>query len=152
MFFPLNLFFIFRANISKKRKFYTAAIYGTILAVVVGVGLISNVNLIQVTQFNEDLFWQGFTSLSYQLRFDGLVLIFLLPLTIGLFLYSRSGLTQSDSVLVLIAGILFTAPLLTGFTDNTNQPYRFVPLVVFFAIGVGTLLSKRLSLIGFVNP
>ena len=151
MFFPLNLFFIFRANISKKRKFYTAAIYGTILAVVVGVGLSSNVNLIQVSQFNEDLFWQGFTSLSYQLRFDGLVLIFLLPLTIGLFLYSRSGLTQSDSILVLIAGILFTAPLLTGFTDNTNQPYRFVPLVVFFAIGVGTLLSKRLSLNGFVN-
>jgi len=38
-----------------------------------------------------------------------------------------------------------TAPILTGFTDQTNQPYRFVPLVVFFAVGVGVLLSKKKS-------
>ncbi len=43
----------------------------------------------------------------------------------------------------LIGGILFISPLLTGFTELTNQPYRFVPLVVFFAIGVGILLSKN---------
>jgi len=36
-----------------------------------------------------------------------------------------------------------TAPLLTGFTEQTNQPYRFVPLIVFFAMGVGVLLSRR---------
>jgi hypothetical protein len=35
--------------------------------------------------------------------------------------------------------------MLTGFTNQTNQPYRFMPLVVFFAIGVGVLLSKRES-------
>jgi len=46
-------------------------------------------------------------------------------------------------VLVLIAGMLFSAPLVTGFTDITNQPYRFIPLVVFFAMGVGMLLSKK---------
>jgi len=45
--------------------------------------------------------------------------------------------------MVLISGILLIAPILTGFTNQTNQPYRFVPLVVFFAIGVGVLLSKR---------
>jgi len=39
--------------------------------------------------------------------------------------------------------MLLIAPLLTGFTDQTSQPYRFVPFVVFFAIGVGVLLSKR---------
>ena len=36
MFFPQSLFFIFRANVSKKRKFYTAAIYGVILAIIEG--------------------------------------------------------------------------------------------------------------------
>jgi hypothetical protein len=32
---------------------------------------------------------------------------------------------------------------LSTFTDQTNQPYRFVSLAVFFAIGVGVLLSKK---------
>jgi len=145
MFFPLSLFFIFRANIPKRRKFYTIASYGAMLAIGIAVALNSNINFIQVSQMNSELFWQGFTSLSNQLRFDGLILIFLLPLTFGLFLYSRQGITQSDSILILIAGILLTAPLLAGFTDNTNQPYRFVPLVVFFSMGVGILLSKRTS-------
>ena len=66
-------------------------------------------------------------------------------MTLGLFLASRKGIFQADSILVLIAGMLLSAPLLTGFTDQTNQPYRFVPLVVFFAMGVGTILSKRTS-------
>ena len=47
--------------------------------------------------------------------------------------------------MVLIGGMLLIAPFLTGFSDQTNQPYRFVPLVTFFAIGVGVLLSKRAS-------
>jgi len=39
--------------------------------------------------------------------------------------------------------MLVIVPLISGFTEMTNQPYRFVPLVFFFGIGVGTLLSKR---------
>ena len=85
----------------------------------------------------------GFTSFSYQLRFDGLILLFILPLIVGLFIASRKGFGHAESMMVLLGGILFTAPLLTGFTELTNQPYRFVPFVVFFAIGVGVLLSKR---------
>jgi len=96
-------------------------------------------------EFDSDEFWLGFTSFSYQLRFDGLVLLFILPLIVGLFIASRYGILHADSIMLLISGILLTAPLLTGFTELTNQPYRFVPLVVFFAIGVGVLLSKRKS-------
>jgi len=72
-----------------------------------------------------------------------LVVVFLLPLIVGLFIASQNGFKQAESIMVLIGGILLTAPILTGFTDQTNQPYRFVPLAVFFAIGVGVLLSKR---------
>jgi len=39
--------------------------------------------------------------------------------------------------------MLLISPILTGFTEFTNQPYRWVPLVVFFAVGIGILLSKR---------
>jgi len=60
-----------------------------------------------------------------------------------LYLASRKGVLQADAVMILIAGTLLVAPLLTGFTYMTNQPYRFVPLVFFFAIGIGTLLAKR---------
>jgi len=74
---------------------------------------------------------------------DGLVLLFILPLTVGLFLAAKNGIKQAESIMVLISGILILAPILTGFTEQTNQPYRFVPLIVFFAIGVGVLLSKR---------
>ena len=69
--------------------------------------------------------------------------MFILPLIFGLFIASRNGIQHADSLMVLIGGILFTAPLLTGFTEQTTQPYRFIPLIVFFAIGVGVLLSKK---------
>ena len=63
----------------------------------------------------------------------------------GLFLSSRKGILQADSIMVLIAGIIVIAPFLSGFTEITNQPYRFIPLVVFFAMGVGIIFSKRES-------
>ena len=85
----------------------------------------------------------GFSSFSYQLRFDGLVILFVLPLIVGLFIASKNGVRHADSLMILISGMLIIAPILTALTDQTNQPYRFVPLVTFFAIGIGVLLSKR---------
>jgi len=70
------------------------------------------------------------------------VLVFLLPLTIGLYLKSRKGVIEADSIMVMIAGILLSVPLLTGFSYFNIQPYRWIPLIAFFAIGVGILLSK----------
>jgi len=147
MFLPLSLFFVYRCNISKSKKIIVA---GTSCALILGGVLTSfgfGTNLTGVTgsqeEFDPDEFWLGFTSFSYQLRFDGLVLLFILPLVVGLFIASRNKILHADSILLLIGGILFTAPLLTGYTELTNQPYRFVPLVVFFAVGVGVLLSKK---------
>ena len=41
--------------------------------------------------------------------------------------------------------MLVSAPFMGGFSDSQNMPYRFVTLIVFFAVGVGILLSKKLS-------
>jgi len=140
VFLPMTLFFIYRSKISRKKKIYLGISY----FIIIGIGFLaitfSDFNLVQTSQFNEFYFWQGFTSVANSLRFDYLII---LPLTVGLYLASKRGIIQADSILVLIAGILFSAPLLTGFTDLTNQPYRFIPLVVFFAMGVGTIFSKR---------
>jgi hypothetical protein len=143
-FLPMSIYFILRSNISKKQKMITAGITaGIILAG--GIASLGGFSTTQETEeeFDAKEFWMGFTSFSYQLRFDGLVMLFMIPLMVGLFLVSRSGIKHGESIMVFISGMLLIAPILTGFTNQTNQPYRFVPLVVFFAIGVGVLLSKR---------
>ena len=143
-FLPMSIYFILRSNISKKHKMITAGITaGIILAG--GIVSIAGISTTQGTEeeFDTKEFQMGFTSFAYQLRSDGLVMLFMIPLMVGLFIVSRSGIKHGESIMVFISGMLLIAPVLTGFTNQTNQPYRFVPLVVFFAIGVGVLLSKR---------
>ena len=143
-FLPMSIYFILRSSIPKKQKMITAVITAGII-VAGGLAYLGGASVTQGTEegFSEKEFWMGFTSFSYQLRFDGLVMLFMIPLMVGLFLVSKKGVKHGESIMVLISGMLLIAPILTGFTNQTNQPYRFVPLVVFFAIGVGVLLSKR---------
>lgn len=145
VFLPMTMFFIYRSDIQKKTKIRIAISYGIII--VAGIAALSSgigFGGVKV-EFSEIDFWHGFTSWAFQLRFDPLVLVFLLPLVFGLFVASRHGIIHADSIMILIMGMLLIAPLLSGFTDQTNQPYRFVPLIAFFAIGIGTLLSKKSS-------
>ncbi len=144
VFLPLSLYFILSANISRNKKIIL--FISTSLIVIAGglaliFGFIGDVS--QNEEFNEKEFWMGFASFSYQLRFDGLVILFILPLIVGLFIATRNGVRHADSLMILISGMLIIAPILTAFTDQTNQPYRLVSLVTFFAIGVGVLLSKK---------
>lgn len=143
-FLPMSVYFILRSQISKRQKVIVSGVtIGIILA-----GGIASIGGFSVTQGTEEKFsakefQMGITSFAYQLRFDGLVMLFMIPLIVGLFIVSKNGISHGESIMVLISGILLVAPILTGFTNQTNQPYRFVPLIVFFSIGVGVLLSKR---------
>jgi len=143
-FLPMTLFVVFRSKASRKNKIILTISYLVIIGILAaGVLLISD-SPYRNSLINFDIaeFWSGFTAWAFQLRIDGLVLVFLLPLIVGLFLKARQGNQELDSILVLIAGILFAAPLLAGFTEFNLQPYRWIPLIVFFAIGVGALFSK----------
>jgi len=145
MFLPLSLYFLYRAKISKKRKI--VILVSTLAIVLIGIVIAFSMNIdlsgrAEFEGLDVNDFWIGFTSFAFQLRLDGLVILFILPLIVGLYLASKKGIKHAESIMVLISGMLIFAPILTGFTDQTNQPYRFVPLVVFFAIGVGVLLSK----------
>ena len=75
---------------------------------------------------------------------------------LGMYEFSFAGLPSRDhspsflwkwltniKTIFHFAGILLSAPLLGGFTLIWNQPYRFIPLVFFFAIGVGIILSRN---------
>jgi len=146
-FLPMSIYFLLRSPISKNKKVTIAA---SIIAIIIMVAAISSSErtlpgTVPIEPFSTDEFWIGFTSFATQLRFDGLVILFLVPLVVGL-LFASTKNKHAESMMVMIGGMLLIAPFLTGFSDQTNQPYRFVPFVTFFAIGVGILLSKTKSL------
>ena len=146
VFLPMTFFFTYRANISRKIKIRTALVYVAITAVVL-LAIIAGKAQVGSLSFHPNEFLTGFTTLGIFLPFDGLVLVFLLPLIIGLYIISRKGILQAESVMILISGSLLSAPLLTGIADITNQAYRLIPFVVFFAIGIGTLFSNNTQLV-----
>lgn len=147
-FFPMTVLFIYRTNQSRKTKIKTMLAYGVLVSIILIVTIMSSVNLdaTDKTPFDLSDFWVGFSAMAVSLRLDGLVLIFLLPLTLGLFIASKNGIKQADSVMFLITAMIISAPLLQAFSVHQNVPYRFIPLIVFFAIGVGLLLSKKTKL------
>ncbi len=148
---PLTIFFTYRADIPRKKKFQTMLAYAILVAVAVyaffGIGIdVGGGITTGGLGFNYVDFWSAMANWSYQLRFDGLFLMFILPLTVGLFLCAKKVNLQADSILFLIVGIAFAMPMLAAITGFNLHPYRYVPLVVFFAIGVGTLFSNKVLL------
>ena len=139
LFIPLTFFFIYRASTKNKKKL--AVSYLIVLGFVAV--YVVEIYKLQVAPFSLDSFLTGFLAFGNFLKNDGFVTIFLLPLIISLFLLSRKGFTQADSVMLLISGIIWSGMLLQGFVEFTNEPYRYIPLVVFFAIGVGVLFSDK---------
>jgi len=141
-FVPMSIFFVLSSDIPKKKKAFVVLV--SVIIVAGGVVIFATQNLAETegTAWNSDQFWLGLSSFANQIRHDGLVVLFVLPLVFGLFMVSNRS-RYASSIMLMIAGMLVIVPLISGFTEITNQPYRFVPLVFFFAIGVGTLLSKR---------
>ncbi len=148
---PLTLFFIIRSEIPRKKKFQTMLAYTILAAVAVyaffGIGIdVGGGITTGGLEFYYVDFWSALANWSYQMRFDGLFLMFILPLTVGLFLCAKKVNPQAESILFLIAGIEFAMVMLAAITGFNIHPYRYVPLVVFFAIGVGTLFSNKVLL------
>lgn len=139
IFTPMSIYFIINSDIPKNHKI----IITSILIVVIIAGGIATIESLNIgEEFRWDEFWVGFTSFAFQMRFDVIIILFLLPLIFGLFVLSKKN-KHANSISILIAGVLLSAPIITGMTDQTNQPYRFMPIVVFFAIGVGMLFSTK---------
>jgi hypothetical protein len=144
----MTLFYTYWSHTTRRKKFYILLAYIAI-AFLAFIGLsFSGTNLIPTVgkmNFDSIDFWNSFTTWSYQLRFDTIFLLFILPLTVALYFTARKGIQHANSVLGLIAGAIISMTLLAALTGYNLHPYRYVPLVVFFAVGVGTLLSKNSS-------
>jgi hypothetical protein len=141
-FLPMSIFFVLSSDIPQKKKAFVVLV--STIIIMGGIVIFTTQNLAETKDagWNSDEFWAGMSSFANQIRHDGLVILFVLPLVFGLFMVSKRS-RYANSIMIMIAGMLVMVPLISGLTEITNQPYRFVPLIFFFAIGVGTLLSKR---------
>jgi len=140
---PISFFFIFREDLPRSKKIRLYVIYLITLLVIV-LALLFNFNIEdKVTGFDFTEFFLGFTAWNFQLRYDIIFLLFIPVTVIELYLISRTGTKNFDSIMLLILGSVLLQPLLVAFTGFNIQPYRFMPLLVFFAVGVGVILSKR---------
>ena len=143
-FLPMTFYFIARSGIPKRSRLYSLVSYGIVAIAIAAAVTAYKTDLAGGTvPFDGSEFWQGFAAMAMQMRFDYVVVLFLLPLIVMLFFASRRGILHADSIMFFFLVILLTAPFLTGFTQQTNEPYRFVSLSVFFAIGAGVLLSGK---------
>ena len=140
LFAPMSIFFIFNSDIPNSKKIITISSI-VILLVVGGIIFLGTQESEKLTSFKAERFWEGFTSFAFQMRLDTITVLFLIPLIFGLFLSSKR-FKHANSISILITGILLSGPILAGITDQTNQPYRFIPVIVFFAIGIGMLFPK----------
>jgi len=144
VFILMNVFHTYCVPITNKKKILTMISY--VIAIIITIFIFSLGNTVYGELFAIDFndFLVGFTSWANQMHFDSMLVLAILPLTVGLFIKSKQGIKEADSILILMFGSLLIGPLIALLTDfYFILPYRFVPLIVFFAIGVGIILSNK---------
>jgi len=151
--FPITILFIALSNLPKRKKILSLSSYFAIIVislVLVFMQIIPMAGFVSLevegSSIDVSRIIAAYASILTQFRYDGLIVLFLLPLVVCLFLTSKRGISNANSVLVLIGGMILLVSFVPAFTGMGNTPYRILPLVFFFAIGVGTLLSKNINL------
>ena len=143
-FFLMTLFTTYKSQISQRTKIAILISYVVIVSVAIALVFVGDTVYPNVIDVNYDKFILGFQVIITQLRFDIFFIITLLPVTVGLFFLSKNKLKHADSILILIFGTIIASPILVTFTYHYEiLPYRFVPLLIFFSIGVGMFFSKK---------
>ena len=143
-FFLMTLFTTYKSQISRRTKIAILISYVVIVSVAIALVFLGDTVYPDVIEVNYSKFILGFQIIVGQLRFDLFFIISLLPVTVGLVFLSKNKLKHADSILILIFGTIIAGPILVTFTSHYEiLPYRFVPLLVFFSIGVGMFFSKN---------
>ena len=143
-FFLMTLFTTYRSQISRRTKTTILISYIAIVIIAISTIFLGDTVYPDVIDVNYSKFMLGFQVIMSQLRFDLFFIMMILPITIGLMFLSKNKLKHADSILILIFGSIIASPLLVTFTYHYEiLPYRFIPLLVFFSIGVGMFFSKK---------
>ena len=89
---PISILVTIFADISNKKKIFVIITHLIVLAVSLVIFQFSNTIYGNVININVSEFVTGFTTLGFNLRFDIVLLLFLLPVSIGLFLKAKMDL------------------------------------------------------------
>lgn len=144
VFFLSTIFYIYRARISSRKKIWAMCSYGGVILIILTVFSFGDSVYGDIINISDSEFFLALNTLGYTLRYDVFIILSLLPVTIGLFFTSRRGFLQADSILILILTSLLAGPFISMLTEfYFVLPYRFLPLIVFVAIGIGVFLSKK---------
>jgi len=143
-FFLMTLFTTYRSQISRRTKAAILISYVVTVSAAIALVFFGGTVYPDVIDVNYSKFILGFQVIIAQLRFDLFFIMLLLPVTVGLMFLSKSKLKHADSILILIFGTIIASPILVAFTYHYEiLPYRFIPLLVFFSIGVGMFFAKN---------
>jgi len=143
-YFLMTLFTAYRSEISSGRKIAILISYVVIVGLAIALIFLGETVYPDVIEINYNKFILGFQGIASQLRFDFFFIMTILPVTVGLLLLSKNKLKESDSILILIFGTIIVSPVLVMFTLHYDiHAYRFIPLLVFFSMGVGMFFSKK---------
>jgi len=143
-FFLMTLFTTYSSQISRRTKIAILISYFVIVSAALALIFVGDTIYPDIIDVNYSKFILGFQVIISQLRFDLFFIMALLPVTVGLIFLSKNKLKHADSILILIFGTIIASPILVAFTYHYEiLPYRFIPLLVFFSIGVGMLFSKN---------
>jgi len=143
-FFLMTLFTTYRSQISRRTKIAILISYIVIVSAALALIFVGDTIYPDIIDVNYSKFILGFQVIIAQLRFDLFFIMALLPVTVGLIFLSKHKLKHADSILILIFGTIIVSPILVTFTYHYEiLPYRFIPLLIFFSIGVGLFFSKN---------
>ena len=142
-FFLMTLFTTYRSQISRRTKIAILISYVVIVSAAFALIFVGDTIYPDIIDVNSSKFILGFQAMSAQLSFDKFFIVMILPVTVGLIFLSKNKLKHADSILILIFGTIIASPILVAFTYHYDiHGYRFIPLLVFFSIGMGMFFSK----------
>ena len=143
-YFVMTLFFAGRTSISTKKKVFLLISYVAIIGISAIVIFSGDTIYPNVIQIDASKFFIGMATFGPLLRYDFLLLLTILPVVVGLTFLTKSHVKEVDSILFLILGTFIAGPILIIFTNFYEiLPYRYIPFIIFYAIGVGIFFSKK---------
>ena len=146
IFLPLSIVFIFYSNLKTKTKALLYASYAIMFSIIIIIWSADSSVYDSILRLDINQILIALAKTSYQLRFDNLLLVSFLPLVIGLIIKAKNGFHTAASILFLITGSIFAGAVVEMLSDHfVVLPYRFVPTIVFFAVGIGILFNHRIK-------
>ncbi|MDC0142201.1 hypothetical protein OAK66_03065 [Candidatus Nitrosopelagicus sp.] len=142
-FIIFNLFYVLNSDMLRSIKLKIISVYLSITALFIIYFLSGDTIYDKIITIDFNRFLYSLSDFSSQMRFDYILLILLLPTTIGLYSLAKNGIKFANSLLFFLGGLLLMGPLVALITDfYVILPYRFVPLLVFFSIAVALIFFR----------